>query len=280
MSLLDDLLVQTAVFPLIIGIAAVGLSRAVGGRRLAAAGIGLAFLAAFAVIVGLPGFPPPSSLGRLFWGAALGVAAGIAADLAGFDRRRTALVIGAWLAAALGWLAWPVLPGGLETVTRAVLLVAAAWLLLARAAEHDDGAAAPGILLLAGSLAVGGVAMAGASASIGQLAFALAAATGGMLLWNWPVQRHGWGAAGQAALGILVLLAAALTFFSSAHTEALLALLPAVYADRLRDRLPLPATAVGRAAGTAALGVIALLPALAAIGLAFLLSAGAEASGY
>ncbi|MDQ2104227.1 hypothetical protein QSG27_16110, partial [Azospirillum sp. C340-1] len=130
------------------------------------------------------------------------------------------------------------------------------------------------------AVAVGGVALVGASASVAQLAFALAAATGGLLLWNWPVERHAWGNAGQAALGILVLLAATLTFFSSARAEALLLVLPAFFADRLRDRLPLPRTAAGRAMGTVALTVLALVPAIAAVGVAFLLSAGSDVSGY
>lgn len=285
MSLLDDLVVQTAVFPLLAGLIGVGLLRFAGGpargRRLAAAGVAVAFLAAYALIVGVPALPPPSSMGRLFWSAVAGVVLGIVADVAGVERKRGSLLVGVWLTAALGWVAYPALPGGLPTVTAAAVLVAGAWFALSRTVSHGAaGAATPGVVLLAAALAVGGVALVGASASVAQLAFALAAATGGLLLWNWPVEHHGWGTAGQAALGILVLLTAALTFFSSAPAEALVAVLPAFFADRLRDRLPLPETAFGRAAGTVALTVIAVVPAVAAVGIAFLLSAGTEASGY
>lgn len=77
-----------------------------------------------------------------------------------------------------------------------------------------------------------------------------------------------------------MLLAAALTFFSSAPAEALVAVLPAFFADRLRDRLPLPETSFGGAAGTVALTIIAVVPAAATVGIAFLLSAGTGASGY
>lgn len=283
-SLLDDLVVQTAVFPLLAGLAAVGLLRLSAGpargRRVAAAGVAAAFLAAYAVIVGLPALPPPSSMGRLFWSAVAGLAVGFVADIAGLSRRLGSLLVGLWLAAAVLWVAYPVLPGGLTTVTAAAVLLAGAWFALSRAAGQSRGAATPGVVLLAAALAVGGVALVGASASVAQLAFALAAATGGLLLWNWPVERHAWGAAGQASLGILVLLTAALTFFSSAHAEALVAVLPAFFADRLRDRLPLPATATGRALGTVALAAIAIVPAVAAVGLALFLSAGTEASGY
>ena len=283
-SLLDDFVVQTAVFPLLTGLVAVGLLRFAGGpargRRVAAAGVAAAFLAAYVVIVGLPALPPPSSMGRLFWSAAAGLAIGVAADLAGLDRRRGSILVGVWLTAALVWVALPVLPGGLKTVTAAAVLAAGAWLALSRTASQDRGAATPGVVVLAAALAVGGVALVGASASVAQLSFALAAATGGLLLWNWPVENHGWGAAGQATLGILVLLTATLTFFSSANAVALLAVLPAFFADRLRDRLPLPATTAGRAAGTVALAAIAIVPAVAAVGLAVLLSAGTETSGY
>ncbi len=288
MALLDDLVVQTALFPLLAGAAAVGAARLAGGRslgpRLAAAGVAVAFLAAYALIVGLPALPPPSSMGRLFWSAAIGLLLGVGADLAGLDRRRGTLLLGAWMAAALLWIALPVLPGSLDTITAAVLLLAGGWIALSRnasrTAAEGEGVATPGVALLAAAVAVGGVALAGASASVAQLAFALAAATGGLLLWNWPVERHVWGNAGQAALGILVLLAATLTFFSSARAEALLLVLPAFFADQLRDRLPLPRTAAGRALGTVALTVIALVPAMAAVGVAFLLSAGSDVSGY
>ncbi|QCO05092.1 hypothetical protein [Azospirillum argentinense] len=284
MALLDDLVVQTALFPLVVGVAAVGVVRLAGGRtrgpRLAAAGVAAAFLAAYALIVGLPALPPPSSMGRLFWSAVAGLVIGVGADLAGIDRRRGTWLLGAWVTASLLWIALPVLPGSLDTITAAVLLLAGGWIALTRTAGEGEGAATPGVALMAAAVAVGGVALVGASASVAQLAFALAAATGGLLLWNWPVERHAWGNAGQAALGILVLLAATLTFFSSAHAEALLLALPAFFADRLRDRLPLPRTAAGRAMGTVALTVLALVPAVAAVGVAFLLSAGSDVSGY
>jgi hypothetical protein len=283
-ALLDDPLIQTAVFPLATGIFAVGLLYLAGGpvrgRRLAAAAIVIAFLAAFAVIVGLPALPPPSSLGRVFWSAAAGAVLGLGIDAAGCEGRPAATLVGGWLAAALLWIALPAL-NGVGTIVAAILLAAGAWLAMGRTATAADGAAAPAITLLASALAVGGIALAGASASLAQLAFALAAATGGFLLWNWPVRRHAWGASGQVALGLVVLLVAALAFYSTAHAEALLALAPTLFADRLRDRLKLPATQFGRAAGTVALGAIAVLPALAAIGIAILLAAGSDASsGY
>lgn len=281
-ALLNDLLVQTAVLPLLVAAAAAGLLR-FAGRGVAAGGVLAGFIVAYLLIVGLPALPPPSAMGKLFWAAVVGLALGLGADLAGLAPRRAGLLVGAWLALALGWLALPRLTAatGLGQTLMVLGLLAVAAVPVLRRGAGGQGATAPGVVLLALALAVGGTAFAGASASVAQLAFALAAATGGLLLWNWPVERHQWGAAGQAAFGVVVLLAAVLAFFTDARAEVLLAVLPALFAERLRNRLPLPHTAAGRAVGTVALGAIAAVPAIAAVGIAFLLAAGGESpSGY
>lgn len=274
-AFLADPIVQTAALPLLLSLVAVGLL-AVVARRLAVAGVGVAFVLAYLTIVGVPAFPPPSSMGKLFWTAGAGVALGIGADLAGLSARRAALVLGGWLAASLGWLVAPVI-SGIGGVASLALLGVAAAMALARGGDEGRGAAAPAAMLLSWALAVGGTALIGASASVAQLAMALAAAAGGLLLWNWPVQRHVWGAAGQAGFGIVVLLAAMLVFFTNARAEVLLAALPALFADRLVRLLPVSATR--GAFATVVLSVIAVTPALVAISLAFALSGG-EASGY
>lgn len=281
-ALLNDLLVQTAVLPLLVAAAAAGLLR-FAGRRAAAGGVLAGFILAYLLIVGLPALPPPSAMGKLFWAAVLGLALGLGADLAGLAPRRAGLLVGAWLALALAWLALPRLTAatGLGQTLLVLTLLAVTAVPVLRRGAAGQGATTPGVVLLALALAVGGTAFAGASASAAQLAFALAAATGGLLLWNWPVERHHWGAAGQAAFGVVVLLAAVLAFFTDARAEVLLAVLPALFAERLRNRLPLPHTATGRAVGTVALGAIAAVPAIAAVGIAFLLAAGGESpSGY
>jgi len=282
-ELLNDPFVQSSALPLALGFALVGAFRVAGGaavgRRIAVAGIAAAFLAVFALVIGVPALPPPSSMGKLFWSAAAGLVLGLAADAVGLRGRAASALVAVWLGGSLAWIAAPAIASAAEAATALILLAVGAWVAFGRLPSRAEGPAALAAVLLALALAVGGTALIGSSASIAQAALALAAATGGFLLWNWPVERHAWGVSGQAALGIVVLLAAVLAFFTQAQAALLLIALPAVLADHLRRRLPLPETGFGRAAGTAAMTVIAILPALAAIGAAYLLTGG-EASPY
>lgn len=289
LDLFDDLAFQTAVVPLVAGVAATGLLRGVGGqaggKRLATAGIGVAFLATFALIIGLPAFPPPSSLGKLFWGAAAGLALGGVADALALGERKAAIAVAVWLLASLTWIALPALTGWADTGVAVPLLAVGAWIACRRAPRRqgEDGPTAPAAVLLALALAIGGTALIGSSAAVAQMAFGLAAATGGFLLWNWPVERHAWGVSGQIASGFALLLAAVLAFFTEARAEVLLLALPALFAPAIvavvDHRLPLPDSRVGRALGVVAMTVLAVVPALAAIGVAHLLTGG-EASPY
>ncbi|AWK89786.1 hypothetical protein DEW08_25505 (plasmid) [Azospirillum thermophilum] len=281
-DLLHDPFVQSSILPLLVGLLAVGLLHGLA-RPLAAAGVAATFLIVFVLVVGLPALPPPSSMGKLFWASAAGLLIGVAADLAGVTGRTAGIGLAAWLAAALLWIALPALDSIPALVTLLLLIAAGGWIALAPAAPRGEGergsATGGAAVLLALALAVGGTALIGSSASIAQMALALAAAAGGFLLWNWPVERHGWGAAGRAASGIAVLLAGVLALFTQTQAAVLLLVLPALFADRLRRRLPLPETGAGRAAATAIVTAAAVLPALAAIGAAYALSGG-EASPY
>ncbi|HYH20355.1 MAG TPA: hypothetical protein VD995_17230 [Azospirillum sp.] len=279
-ELLHDPFVQSSVLPLLAGVLAVGGIHVLKPvRGLAAAGIGAAFLAVFALVVGVPALPPPSSMGKLFWAASAGVALGAAADGLGVKDRAGSALVAAWLAASLVWIAMPALDSAAGVLTLLVLLAVAAWVAFGRMPGRAEGATAPAAALLALALAVGGTALIGSSASVAQMALALAAATGGFLLWNWPVERHVWGVSGQAALGVIVLLAGVLALFTQTQAIVLLLALPALLAGRLRRHLPVPDTGFGRAAGAAAVTVVTVLPALAAVGAAYLLG-GAEASPY
>lgn len=288
LDLLHDPFVQSSLLPLLAGAVAVGLlHRLPAGRRLAAAGIGAAFLVIFALVVGVPALPPPSSMGKLFWAAAAGLALGAAADGFRLPGRAGSALTAVWLAASLGWIAYPALDSATAVATLLVLLAVAGWVAFGNRpalggdgdGDGDGGATAPAAALLALGLAVGGTAIIGSSASIAQLALALAAAAGGFLLWNWPVERHGWGVSGRVALGVAVLLAGVLALFTQTQATVLLLALPVLLVGRLRRRLPFPETGAGRAAAAAALTVIAILPALAAIGAAYALGGG-EASPY
>ncbi|MBP2230885.1 hypothetical protein J2847_004194 [Azospirillum agricola] len=281
-DLLHDPFVQSSLLPLLLGVAAVGLLRLAGGqsgRSLAPAGIALAFLLIFALVVGVPAFPPPSSMGKLFWSAAGGLVLGASLDLAGVKGRAASLAVAGWLALALGWIAGPALDSVAAALPLAVLLAVGAWVAFADSAASEDRPAASAAVLLALSLSVGVTALIGSSASLAQLGLALTAATGGFLLWNWPTERHLWGASGRIALGLPVLLAAILALYTQVQAATLLLALPALAAGPLRRRLPIPDTGFGPALGTVAVTVLAVLPALVAIGASWLLTGG-EASPY
>jgi len=279
-ELLQDPFVQSSVLPLLVGLILVGVLHLLR-RSLAAAGIAAGFLVVFAMVIGLPALPPPSSMGKLFWASAAGLLIGVVADAAGVRGRIASAVLAGWLAASLVWIALPALDSASAIVSLVVLLGTAACVAFARGSQTQgaESPMVPASTLLALALAVGGTALIGSSASIAQMALALAASAGGFLLWNWPVERHVWGLSGRVATGIAVLLAAVLALFTQTQAAVLLLALPALFAGHVRRFLPQGDGPVGRAASSAAVTVVAVLPALVAIGAAFALSGG-EASPY
>ncbi|WP_395456623.1 hypothetical protein ACHMW5_15195 [Azospirillum melinis] len=279
-ELLQDPFVQSSVLPLLVSLILVGALHLLR-RPLAAAGIAAGFLIVFAMVIGLPALPPPSSMGKLFWASAAGLLIGVVADVAGIRGRVASAVLAVWLAASLLWIALPALDSAAAIVSLVVLLGTAAWVAFARGSQTHvfESPTAPAASLLALALAVGGTALIGSSASIAQMALALAASAGGFLLWNWPVERHGWGLSGRVATGIAVLLAAVLALFTQTQAAVLLLALPALFAGHVRRFIPQGDGLIGRAASSAAVTVVAVLPALVAIGAAFALSGG-EASPY
>ncbi|KAA0578520.1 hypothetical protein FZ983_19125 [Azospirillum sp. B21] len=282
-ELLQDPFVQSSALPLAVSLILVGALHLLR-RPLAAAGIAAGFLVVFAMVVGQPALPPPSSMGKLFWSSAAGLLLGVAADAAGLRGRAVSAALAVWLAGSLLWIALPALDSMAAVVSVVILLATAVWVAFARGsqthgAEKAESPTAPAASLLALALAVGGTALIGSSASIAQMALALAASAGGFLLWNWPVERHGWGLSGRVATGIAVLLAGVLTLFTQAQTAVLLLALPALLAGHVSRFVPQGHGPVGRAASSAAVTVVAVLPALVAIGAAYALTGG-EASPY
>ncbi len=281
-DLMSDPFVQSSVLPLLLGLLAVGALRLIGGRvgRLwASGGIALAFLALFILVIGLPAFPPPSSMGKLFWSVAAGLLLGLAADALSLRGRAASALVGGWLLLALVWIAWPGLDSTRAFVTLAVLAAVGLWASFADSLSGADKTTAPAAVLLALALSVGVTALIGSSASIAQLGLALTAATGGFLLWNWPTERHVWGVSGRVALVLPLLIAAVLTLFTQAESATLLLALPALAAESLRRRLPIGEGRFAPALATVVVTILAVIPALVAIAAAYLLSGG-EASPY
>ena len=269
-------LVPGALLPLLLAVVATGVIRLIGGWRrgvlLTAAAIGLAWLATHAAILGLPVLPPRTATEKLFVLGATGLSFGILLDLM-LGGRSVPLAAGAALiATGLWWIGQGRLSASGTALDwlRYGLLTAAGILVLLRLERRSrDGIVAP-VLLLVATLAVGALALLGAAAATGQLAFALAAALGGFLLWNWPVSRYPFRQAGLlGALLPLIFIAGQLTFYSDVPPAALALLLALFFADLPTSRLMTGHDAVARAARPVVLALIALVPAAAALAVAW-----------
>lgn len=276
---MDDLLLQSAILPFAIAAAASGLLRLVAGRvrgrPLAAASIGIAFLAGYILIFGLPDSWPQSVAQKIFAIAALAVALGIALDLSQDDpaviRSLTVVV----LPVALAWLGWPrlLLPDWIDVATLAIAVIAGG-IVLTKLYALGPEATESGVKLMIASAALAVVAVIGASASFAQLAGVLAAATAGYLVWNWPVPRFPFAAAAVLGGGVtFVTLCAAAAVFTNAPTPALAMLVPIFFADLAAARMQTGRPRVDQALRPVLVAVMALIPALAAVGLAHLLAA-------
>lgn len=125
--------------------------------------------------------------------------------------------------------------------------------------------------LLVAALGLGAIAIFGGAAELGQISFDLATALGGFALWNWPVNRYPFGAALLlGAGGALMALAFVLALYSETRPIALALLLLYFFADVAANHVKLPAGKVGDTLKPFALIGLALVPALAAIAVAYI----------
>ncbi|HYH17354.1 MAG TPA: hypothetical protein VD995_01940 [Azospirillum sp.] len=261
--------VQSGLLPL-----AAALLLSVGlGRRAAGAAVGVAYLLSHLAVLGPPPFPPVAAMQKLFYVAAAFLAAGVLLDAMAARRPVRRAVALAAPAAALTWLALPILlraatpgtwaPGVWLTVAGTLLAAGVAMLRLER--RLDDGVTGP-VIVVAAAVGTGVVALLGGSASILQLAMAVAAATGGFLLVNWPRQRHRVAAALLLGAGALVpVLAGQLVLYTRTPAVAVALLLPVFFADIVADRLPVRAGAWR----PVLLGMLCLVPVLLAVAVAW-----------
>lgn len=279
----DDPLVQSGLVPLAVAaIAAIALRLVAGADRgslLAAGGVGVAFLVGHGLVLGLPALPPTAALQKIFYVGALGLALGVALDLSRETPSVTRLMTAAVPAPVLAWIGWPRLLA-LDIGDALVLVAAALAAAFALPRLYDPRAAGvePAIKLLVASVAAAMIAVIGASAAYGQLFGVLAAATGGFLLLNWPVARHRFGAAGALGAGLIFFaLIVGTALFTAAARPALALLLLVLFAEIAMPRRPRNGR-FGSAFGPILFGLLAAIPALAAVGFAFLL--GGSGSGY
>jgi hypothetical protein len=279
-SFIDDPRFAASLLPLAVAFLSAGLIRLAGGAgrgaTFADAGIGLGILAVFlALYRAIPFLFHVSNhaVGEAAL-AGLGLGAVLTLGHAGSLLRRTAAVVMALaILYRLGGLA---MMHGARVDSLVVALAALGGMLALLRLEAAGGRGAnPLVLLLVASVGLAGVAYVGASVSLAQLAGGIAAAAGGFLLWNWPVPRWRFGAMGVlAGGGAFVAVAASLALLLTEPPYLSLALLLLVFlAEPVAARLPFGRPGGGliaRAAAPIALGLVAAVPTLAAIGLAVL----------
>ena len=284
----DDPAVQTGLVPFALAFGLAAVLQALGAGRVMELALGAGFLAAYALFEGVAPFPPPAAKQKVFYLVAFGLAAGLLIDLA---KRPAWLTRGAVIAFPLAcalWFAWRRLGGSLDGsldpgfAASLLGLWAGGALLLARLERvgESQGAVTAGILLIAAALGAVGVAMLGASITLALSAGAVAAAAGGLVLWSYLVSilKGRTVPFGTAAVlgggGALVALAGVLALYTPQAAKIPLALLLlCLFADQAAQRASLGSGLLARLGGPVVLAALACVPALAAVGLAYLMKA-------
>jgi hypothetical protein len=277
-SLLYHWIIRSFALPFVVALLGTGalrlLAGPVHGPRMAGAAVILAFLVAAVGIMGVPLPPPTSASGKVLWialgAATLGVL--VASLRAPRPLARGALVLASGLSIAwlLGWTP-PVFPEvGLLGRGGALWLGLGAALdrLYRVSAKGSDGA----VMLTIAAAGTAAIALLGGAVTLARLAGALAAAAAGFLVWSWPLARYPLGGVAVFGAGMaLAGLVAACALHPGTSRLALLALLAVFFADAALRRLPLPGGELGDAVRTLALAGVCLMPAAAAVLVAYII---------
>ena len=278
----NDPAVQTGLVPFALALGLAAVLQALGAGRVMGLALGAGFLAAYALFEGVVPFPPPAAKQKIFYLVAFGLAVGLLIDLM---KRPPWLARGAVIAFPLAcalWFAWRRLGGNMDLGFAASLLGlwAGGAVLLARLERVGEaqGALSAGILLIAAALGAAGVAMLGASITLALSAGAVAAAAGGLALWAYlalVLKGHS-SPFGTAAVlgggGALVALAGVMALYTPQVGKLPLALiLLCLFADQAAQRVGLGGGVMARVGGPVVLAALASVPALAAVGLAYLM---------
>ncbi|MDP6623363.1 MAG: hypothetical protein QF754_13970 [Alphaproteobacteria bacterium] len=279
---LTDPVIQTAVVPFAVSLAAAALLAFSIGRRYAPLGLALGFFIAYWLIMGLPPLPPRGSAQKLPYLTLLATLFGLVVEIAATRLTLLRPTLALALPLAVGvWLGWRGLTrGDVDNIaTIAALFVVGSAILLAYRQPPETGRRgleAPAVALVL-ALTMGALALLGHSASTAQLAFALAAALGGVLILNWPTQRFPFAGLGVfAAFGTLLALSGQMLLYSDASRIGL-AIAALVAASPLAaQRFKLPAGRSGDVLAPLVTGMVALVPAAIAVGIGFALAPGGQ----
>jgi UDP-N-acetylmuramyl pentapeptide phosphotransferase/UDP-N-acetylglucosamine-1-phosphate transferase len=274
----DQIAVQSALVPVLLGFVLTGAVRLANGRArgplVAGAAVGLTFSAVYFLIVGIPPHPPVGALDKLVYGTVGGVVLGFVVDRLRLPPFVRWLLFPAGTAALIYWLETP----GIETAGLwAWVGLGALWLtgiaaLWRLEAERDNGLN-PAIMLMIAALGLAAVAIFGGAPEIAHLAVALATALLGFALWNWPSCFYPWGAAlllgGGGALFMLAWIAA--LNYPDISLPALAVLLLVFFADLAARHMHLGESRAARAAAPIVLAAVCCVPVLGAVAIAYFL---------
>ncbi len=273
--------------PIVASLVLTGAVRFANGRergpRVSGAAVAVGFLIAYWIILGLPTLPPVQTKDKLAYAVLGGLVVGFVLDYVRTPALIRWVLFGVGMAATLYWFGARKYPNAdALTLAGGVALWAGVLIALWRVEAGRNEGLNPQIKLFIAALATGVIAeLSGSSASIAQLAFALATALAGFMLWNWPVHRYPHGAvlllgAGTALAGIIFWLA----LFTDTNPIPLGILVLVFFGDYAANRIRLGEGLIGRALKPIVLGGACLIPALLAIGIAYLTADPGAGSPY
>jgi len=279
---LTDPELQSSLIPLLLSIFLTGVLRVLGGQKmggfLACAAVGVGFVLIAILVNGIPAFPPRSSGQKIVFLVGALTAAGVVIDLLNLSKLKRYLISALLLAAAVTWIALPLLKGftSAATLSWAVVVILSSVALFRLMQTSPSTLNAP-TMVLCSALAVGAVAMIGATATITQYSFALAALIGGFLLWNWPKFRFPFGTAAiLGGGGALALLVTQQTLFTRGSSMPLLALVLVFFCDRALAKIKDFKRNPGPVFAPIILGAICMIPVALVVGTVFFLSADTD----
>jgi len=275
-------LFQAIIVPLVLGLALAIMLQVVGRKGWGGLAVLAGILVGYVLFKhGVPSFPPPQAIEKLFYLAIGAALLGLIVELAGAPPalERAALVLAP--AAVVLWLVWRRLIGGPDlefiVIAAVVWLGGTAFLFGLRETDKAGGAVSAAIAVVAAAIGFAIVAHLGRSDTLALHAGTVAAAAGALGLLGLATQlfagrRDGFGLIGVLTAGTaFVTLAAVLALYTPTASRwalLLLILVPlagtAVRPPRFQKNIP------GTAANAAVAALVAAIPALAAVGLAYL----------
>jgi hypothetical protein len=277
MPAMHDLILQSAIIPFAVAAIAAGVLRLIAGSThgppMAGAAIGIAFLTGYILFLGAPAAWPPTAMQKLFFITVAGTIFGMSLDLSREARPVTLMTAAVAPALALLWLGWPrIVTAAWGDIGSLVIIALAGAAILTELYGRGTQPAESGIKLLIAAIALALIALIGASVFYARLSGVLAAAVVGYLFWLWPVPRYRFAASALFSGGLLfIALSGAIALFTNASKPALGLLLPIFFADRALGRVDTGINKLNQALKPLLLAVIALIPAIAAVGLSHLL---------